>query len=145
VRRQRDRGAVTAAIAARGGVAVVPLTGDNGVLVIVLYPLLVGVQLDLPINFSGHWTGWTILADLAGSSIVIDLWKDTYANYPPTVAGTITGTSKPTLAVAQKNQDMLIPGWITQFVAGDILRVNVDSMAVLTRVTLGLNWVRDTP
>src|SRR5690606_31919691 len=46
----------------------------------------------------------TLLADQVGS-IVLDIWKDTYANFPPTVADTITASAKPTLSAAQKAQD----------------------------------------
>lgn len=102
----------------------------------------VGTKLDIPLNFKGHWTGWWMLADIAGSA-VIDLWKDTYANYPPTVADTITAAAKPTLASANKNQDTTLTGWTTAFDVGDTLRVNLDSATTLTRVTLGLKWRRD--
>ena len=34
---------------------------------------------------------------MTSGSIVIDVWKDTYANFPPIVADTITASAKPTL------------------------------------------------
>lgn len=80
---------------------------------------------------------WTVLADQSGS-IVIDVWKDTYANFPPTVADTITASAKPTLSTAQKNQSSTLTGWTTGVSAGDILRFNVDSAATVQRVTLTL-------
>lgn len=97
-----------------------------------------GVKGDLPLDFAGVISSWTILADQSGS-IVVDLWKDTYANYPPTVADTITGAEKPTLSSASKNQDLSLnsgSGWA--FSAGDILRWNVDSAATVQRVTICL-------
>jgi len=84
----------------------------------------------------------TLLADVSGS-IVIDIWKDTYANFPPTVADTITASAKPTLASAQKAQDSTLTGWTTTIAAGDILAFNVDSITTVTRVTLSLK-VRKT-
>ena len=86
-------------------------------------------------------TGWTILADQVGS-IVVDVWKDTYANFPPTVADTIAGTEKPTLAAAQKNQDLTLTSWITAVAAGDILAFNVDSAATVTRVSVIIHCQR---
>lgn len=96
-------------------------------------------HLDIP--FTCAITGWTILADQSGS-IVIDVWKDTYANFPPTVADTITGSEKPTLSAAQKNQDLSLGTWTTSVSAGDILAFNVDSCSTITRVTLTLTATR---
>ncbi len=77
----------------------------------------------------------TLLADQSGSC-VIDIWKDTYANYPPTVADTITAAAKPTISAATKSQDATLTGWTTSISAGDILGFNVDSASTLTRVHL---------
>ncbi|HLF05237.1 MAG TPA: hypothetical protein VI855_08485, partial [Dehalococcoidia bacterium] len=71
------------------------------------------VEIPFPMTI----TGWTILADQSGS-IVVDVWKDTYANFPPTVADTIAGTEKPTLASVQKNQDLALGTWTTALAAG---------------------------
>lgn len=84
----------------------------------------------------------TTLADQSGS-IVVDIWKDTYANFPPTVADTITASAKPTLATAQKAQDATLTGWTTTIAAGDILAYNVDSITTCTRVVISLK-VRKT-
>ncbi len=77
----------------------------------------------------------TLLADQSGSC-VIDVWKDTYANYPPTVADTITASAKPTISAATKSQDATLTGWTTSISAGDILGFNVDSASTITRVHL---------
>jgi len=69
---------------------------------------------------------------------VIDVWKDTYANFPPTVADTITGTEKPTLSSASKNQDLTLSTWTTSITAGDWLRFNVDSASTVTRIALSI-------
>jgi hypothetical protein len=79
----------------------------------------------------------TTLADQSGS-IVVDIWKDTYANYPPVVADTITASAKPTLSSAIKAQDSTLTGWTTSIAAGDILGFNVDSITTCTRVTISL-------
>lgn len=96
-----------------------------------------GVKGFLEIPFACTITGWTILADQSGS-IVVDVWKDTYANFPPTVADTIAGTEKPTLSSVQKNQDLSLSTWTTAITAGDILAFNVDSITTVTRVTISI-------
>lgn len=85
--------------------------------------------------------GWTILGDQSGS-IVIDVWQDTYANYPPTVADTIAGTEKPTISAATKNQDLSLSSFDTTLDAGSSLRFNIDSVTSLTAVTLTLHCYR---
>jgi hypothetical protein len=100
-----------------------------------------GVKGDLEVPFSCTINRATLLADQSGS-IVIDIWKDTYANYPPTVADTITASAKPTLSTAIKSQDATLTGWTTTITAGNTLRFNVDSITTCTRVTLSLKVTR---
>lgn len=100
-----------------------------------------GVKGDIEVPFGCTITAWEVLADQSGS-IVIDVWKDTYANFPPTVADTITGSEKPTLSSATKNQDTNLTTWTTSVSAGDILRFNVDSATTVTRVTLSITVTR---
>jgi hypothetical protein len=83
-------------------------------------------------------TGWTILLDQSGS-IVIDVWKDTYANFPPTVADTITASAKPTVTTATKATSTTLTGWTTALAAGDVLEFNVDSITTATRATIYLH------
>lgn len=94
-----------------------------------------GIKGDIVIPYTGTITQWTLVADQSGS-IVIDVWKDTYANYPPTVADTIAGSEKPTLSTATKNQDTNLTTWATAVTAGDTVRFNVDSVTTVTRATL---------
>ncbi len=75
----------------------------------------------------------SIYADVSGSCVA-DLWKDSYANYPPTVADTITASAKPTLSSAIKNEDSTLTGWTTSITAGDFVGFNIDSATTVTRV-----------
>jgi hypothetical protein len=100
-----------------------------------------GIKGDIEVPFAGTITAARLFADQTGS-IVIDLWKDTYGNFPPTVADTITASAKPTLSTASKSQDSTLTGWTTSITAGDIIRVNVDSITTCTRVTLSLTVSR---
>ena len=85
--------------------------------------------------------GWTLLADQSGS-VVIDIWQQTYASYPPTVANTITASDKPTISTATKGQDLAPTGWDTTLDAGSSLRFNIDSVTSITAVTLTLHCIR---
>lgn len=97
-----------------------------------------GVKGDMgPMDFAGEIEAVTLLADQSGS-IVIDIWKDSYANYPPTDADSITASAPPTLSSAVKSQDTTLTGWTKTFAVGDIFRFNVDSAAAVQRVTLAL-------
>lgn len=120
----------TAAPAARP--SAVGLVIDGGVA-----PITAGLKGYLEMPFACTIQAVTLLADQVGS-IVFDIWKDTYANFPPTVADTITAAAKPTITAALKSQDTTLVGWNTAVVAGDILAFNVDSVATITKVTLSL-------
>lgn len=97
--------------------------------------IAVGSQSDIPIPYACTITKATILAEPSGS-IVVDVWKDTYTNYPPTVADTITASSKPTISTGIKSQDATLTGWTITIAAGDTLRFNVDSCSTIERATL---------
>jgi len=94
-----------------------------------------GIKGDLEIPFACTINRVTMLADQSGS-IVVDIWKDTYANYPPIDADSITASAVPTITTATKSQDATLTGWTTSITAGDTLRFNVDSATTIQRVTL---------
>jgi hypothetical protein len=95
------------------------------------------IGLGLRVSYSCTIKSVTLLADQTGS-IVIDIWKDTYANYPPTNANSITGSSPPTITSSNKSEDTTLSGWTTQINEGDILFFNVDSVTDLQEVSLFL-------
>ena len=81
-----------------------------------------------------------MLADQVGSAVV-DVWKDTYANFPPTNADSITAAAPPTIAADDSSDDAALVGWTTAVTAGDVLGFNVDSAATITRLTLEI-WIQ---
>ncbi len=83
-------------------------------------------------------TGWTIIADQSGS-IVVDVNRATYANFPTTAS--IAGTELPTLSSAQKAEDLTLSSWTTTLSARDVLEFQVDSATTVTRVTVALRLV----
>ena len=103
-----------------------------------------GINQDITVGINGdagvvipydcEITGWKVLATSTGS-IVVDVWKDNYTNYPPTVADSIAGASKPTLSSGIKASNLsLSPTW--GLTAGDVVRFNVDSCTGLTSCTI---------
>jgi hypothetical protein len=96
-----------------------------------------GIKGDLEIPFACTIKRVTMLADQSGS-IVVDIWKDSYANFPPTDADSITASAPSTISSATKSQDSTLTGWTTSIAAGDILRFNVDSCTSIERCTLAL-------
>ncbi len=103
--------------------------------------ILTGIKGDLTIPFNCVIDQWTLLADQSGS-IVVDVWKDSYANYPPTVLDSITSASPPTISSATKAQSSTLTSWTPGISAGDTLRFNVNSNSGITRVTLSLRVYR---
>ena len=83
-------------------------------------------------------TGWTIIADQSGS-IVVDVNRATYTNFPTTAS--IAGTELPTLSTAQKNEDLTLSTWTTTLSARDVLEFQVDSVTTVTRVTVALRLI----
>ncbi|MEK7144992.1 MAG: hypothetical protein AAB794_04035 [Patescibacteria group bacterium] len=87
----------------------------------------------------GTITGWTVLSlDDTSGSISLDIWKDVYANYPPTVADTITAAAKPSITTAVGNTSTTLTGWTTAIAPGDVFTVNVDSVTSFKSIGLYL-------
>jgi hypothetical protein len=100
-----------------------------------------GILLDFEVPCNMTITSWTVLADLSGS-IQFDLWKDSYANFPPTVTDTCVGSDKPKIVSDTKSTGSALTGWDTTWTTGEIVRVNIDSVATITRATLTLTYTR---
>lgn len=94
-----------------------------------------GIKRQVRVPFSGTIVDWTLLADETGS-IVMDVWRSTFAASPPVLAGSITGTEKPTIVSAAKSEDAVLTTWNTTVTAGDVFLFVVDSVSLLTGVTL---------
>lgn len=130
-------GAVTGTAFANLRLGAVSATLDGGGAV-----LTVNSQANVTIPYAGVITGWEIVENSStpiSSSAVVSVWKDTYANYPPTVADTIFSTN-PTLSSAIKNQN-LSPTFVgagATVTANDMLIFNLDSItsAQKLRITI---------
>jgi hypothetical protein len=101
-----------------------------------------GVKGYLEVPFACTITACRLLADQSGA-IKVDIWKDAYANYPPTDADTITAANEPEIAASGvKDEDTVLTGWTTAISAGDILGFNVDSCTTIERCTVSLTVTR---
>jgi hypothetical protein len=100
-----------------------------------------GIQGYIEMPFAGTITQATLLADQTGS-IVVDIFKSTYADFDPTTTpdadDKITASAPPTITTAKKAQDSTLTGWTTAVAAGDVLAVNVNSVTTIERCTLSL-------
>ncbi|MCP4997180.1 MAG: hypothetical protein GY933_00175 [Hyphomicrobiales bacterium] len=96
-----------------------------------------GVAGYVEIPFACTITAARALADQSGS-IVVDIWKDTYANYPPTDADSITASAPVTITTATKSEDTTLTGWTTSITAANILGFNVDSVTDIELLTVSI-------
>jgi hypothetical protein len=96
-----------------------------------------GAFCDVVIPFDCTIDAATLLADQFGS-LVISVWSDTYASYPPTSGDNIAASAPPTLSSALKSRDTTLTGWTKTLTKGSTLRFTVTSCAVITRATLTL-------
>jgi len=80
----------------------------------------------------------TLTADQDGS-IQVDIWKNSYAGFPPADANSITGGNEPKITAGSKSEDATLTGWSKSLDDGDILAFNVDSAVTITRVTVNLH------
>ena len=94
-----------------------------------------GVVGDVRIPFDCTILEVTLLADQTGS-IVVDIWKDIYSNFPPSNADSITASATPTITSSNKYNDATLTDWTTSISTGDILRFNVDSCTTILRCTV---------
>jgi len=96
-----------------------------------------GLKGFLHVPFDCEITGYSLLADVAGN-VVVDIWVDVFANFPPTIADTITAAAKPTLAAAQGVLSTVLTGWTVALTAGDVIAFNIDSTLTLTELLVTL-------
>ena len=97
--------------------------------------LTVGEEIQYVAPFAMSITGWTMLLDVSGSA-QIDVWKDTYANYPP-----LDGDSIVTPSVTS-DTDNQAAGLSIAVAKGDCIIFHVDSATTSELATLALTGVR---
>jgi len=83
---------------------------------------------------------WSILADQP-ATMTLDVWKDTYANFPPDNTDSIVASDKPTTSAAQKAEGTALTDWDVSISEGDVLMLEVEANDLATYLVLDL-WVR---
>ena len=109
--------------------------------IIATLPAVAGAKCRVRIPNSGTIISAIITGDISGSAVV-DIWKDTTANYPPLVADTITASAKPTLSSQTIVTDSTLTGWTKTLTAGDWLVFSVDSASTLNDINIVLVYTR---
>lgn len=97
-----------------------------------------GVKGSVRIDFDCVIEEVSVYSPKESGDIVVDIWKDTHANFPATDGDSITAAAPATLSAAQASNDATLTGWTTAITAGDHLIFNVDSAATTTNVTVDL-------
>lgn len=123
-----------------GGSDPIPGFGDMTLLAVIDgggEPISTGIAGDVTLDRRCAVVAWTLLADTAGD-LIVDVWRDDLAAYPPSVGDSITGGSPPELAGQDHARDEALDGWDIEIAAGDTLRFNVDSASAVSRATLAL-------
>ena len=101
--------------------------------------IAVGTQINIQVPWNVTVTGWRLVSGSGAGSIVIDIWKDAFANYPPSVAETVTGSEKPTLSGVESAEDLNLTTWTDlSWDAGEWVRFNIDSCSGVQSCTLVL-------
>lgn len=113
---------------------------DNGGLV-----LPVGLTtLPIAVPFAHEIVSWTMVSfdTVTGIappvSVQADVWRDSYASYPPVVGDSITAAAKPTITAATKATDSTLTGWSKTGAAGDLYVASIVSVTAAVAVALYL-------
>lgn len=98
-----------------------------------------GIKGWIEAPFNGTIKSARLFADVTGN-INIDVWKDTYDNYPPEASwDDVTPAAGIDIASAQKAQFTDLSGWTQRnFSKGDIFAFSVGSCDTITRCTISL-------
>jgi hypothetical protein len=99
------------------------------------------LQTQLTVPYACTITAARALAWQSGA-VVVDVWQDTYANYPPDNSDSITASAPITItATGNKSEDTTLTGWDTTLDAGSVLRFNIDSCTTIQDLDIFLKVV----
>ena len=101
------------------------------------YDIVSGSVVDLPIPYDCTISG-SVLTGIPTSesvgSMILDIRKDTYDNWPPTSADSIVADAPPTITNGVKSKDDTLTGWTKTLTKGNHLRWYVIYCSGLTQV-----------
>lgn len=85
----------------------------------------VGTKSYIRVPYSGTIISWTIISDVS-CTCVLDIWK--LNSVLPTVANTITGSTKPSLTASTTNASSNLVGWTKSVAVDDVFGFNLQSL-----------------
>jgi hypothetical protein len=93
------------------------------------------------VPYNGTITGWTLVSTSASGSCTVTVFKDTFANYPPTSPTDNIFTVQPALVSQIKNQDLspTFLGSQATVAAGDWIGFTISGVALVSWVNLTLS------
>jgi len=101
----------------------------------------IGEKTHLVIPFDCDIVGAYLLAGEAGD-MQVDVWKCPFASHPPSVSDSIVASAPLVLDGASSVLDTTLTGWTIRINAGDVLTINVDSCATITKASVVLAVTR---
>lgn len=96
-----------------------------------------GVVGEIHVPFKSEIIEVSLLTDITGS-IQIDLWKDSFVNYPPTIVNTITASALPEIISGMTISNSALVGWTKIINVGDVIIYNVNSVTSVKRCLVTL-------
>lgn len=94
------------------------------------------VTVECPV--SGNITAVIVTTNGGPGSCSIGIYKAPYANFPPTIANTVTGAGPLVLTSVSSYRDTALSGWQTGVNAGDVLLFHINSSSTFTSITIQL-------
>ena len=100
-----------------------------------------GLKGSIVVPFACTINSWSLVASPSGS-ITVDVWKTPLADYPPSVADSITGGAKPAISAGQQASSSSLGAWTTAIAEGDTISFNVDAVTDVTIASISLKVTR---
>jgi hypothetical protein len=101
-----------------------------------------GVKGHFRVGKNGTLQMATLVTNETGN-MTVNIWKDTYANFPPTSDDSITGGTPVTLTNSNKVQNTTLAGWTTTVSRGDWFTIQVNTVDTVKLATLDLDYLED--
>lgn len=99
--------------------------------------LAAGMKSYVRVPYRGIITSWTIVSDVA-CTCILDVWKSN--STLPTIANSITASTKPSLSASTTAASSTLTGWTTNIAVDDVLGFYLQSVTGSpTAITLVLN------
>lgn len=96
-----------------------------------------GTKVWLRVPFDCEILSWTATAQPSGS-VQVALWRDTYANFPPTIADVISASAPVTISSSVRNTNSTLTGWNKDIPADHYILANINSVSTIQDLVIEL-------